>query len=507
MELETVRDFIDFNSDKKPNLDFITCPNTKKKISNKSLKKNLEKINYYLSVEKKQKKNSLICTLTENSLSGIQIMLGIMYSGMIQVPLNLVAGEDQLGYIIEHSESKILFSTKSNLDLAKRIIKKLNSKVELIEIDKDNFIDELKEAKEELQNLNKSNNALLMYTSGTTGKPKGVMLTHDNILNGGKNVLISHQLTTSDKALCVLPLYHINGLIVTVMGPLVSHSSLVLSEKFSATNFWKHIEKFKCTWFSIVPTIVSSLLNKYSKDKFNTLDITSVRFGRSASAALAPETHKNFEEKFKIKMIETMGLTETCAPILSNPPYPHPIKYGSPGIPYGNEVKIFDKKFNEVKRNSIGQICVRGKNVMKEYYKNPIETKKSFYKDWFLTGDLGLMDSEDFVFVKGRIKELIIKGGENISPREIDDVLYQHSDVLEAAAFGDECSHYGETVKAGVVLKDKGSATEEDLINHCSKILGKFKSPENIFFFDELPKGSSGKIQRLKIKNLIKIKK
>jgi len=504
MELETVRDFIDFNSEKNPNLNFITCANTKKKLSNKDLKKNLEKINYYLSVEKNQKKNALICTLTENSLSGIQLMLGIMYSGMIQVPLNLVAGEDQLSYIIDHSESKILFSTKSNLVLAKKIIKKSNSSVELIEIDKDNFIDELNDEKKKSENLKKTNNALLMYTSGTTGKPKGVMLTHDNILNGGKNVLISHELTPLDKALCVLPLYHINGLIVTVMGPLVSHSSLVLSEKFSATNFWKHIEEFKCTWFSIVPTIVSSLLNKYYEIEFKSLNTSSVRFGRSASAALAPETHKNFEEKFKIKMIETMGLTETCAPILSNPPSPNPIKYGSPGIPYGNEVKIFDKKFNEVERNSIGQICVRGKNVMKEYYKNPTETKKSFYNDWLLTGDLGLMDSENFVFVKGRIKELIIKGGENISPREIDDVLYQHPDVLEAAAFGDKCSHYGETVKAGVVLKNKDSVTEDDLINHCSKILGKFKSPESIFFFDELPKGSSGKIQRLKIKDQIK---
>ena len=164
MELETVRDFVDFNSDNNPNLDFITCPITKIKISNKNLKQNLEKINYYLSVEKKQKKNALICTLTENSLSSIQLMLGIMYSGMAQVPLNLVAGEDQLAYIIEHSESKILFSTKSNLDLAKRIIKKSNSDVDLIEIDKDDFVDQLKDQNEKLCDLKKSNNALLMYT-------------------------------------------------------------------------------------------------------------------------------------------------------------------------------------------------------------------------------------------------------------------------------------------------------------------------------------------------------
>ena len=503
MKLDTVRNFINFNYENNPNLEFITCSTSQKKITNKNLKINLEKINYYLSVKKKQKKNSLICTLTENSLSGIQLMLGIMYSGMIQVPLKLVAGEEQLAYIIGHSESKILFSTKLNLNLAKKIIKKSNRNIELIEIDKDNFIDELRERDSDLNNLDKSDNALLMYTSGTTGKPKGVMLTHDNIINGGKNVLVSHQLSKKDKALCVLPLYHINGLIVTVMGPLVSNSSLVLSDRFSASNFWNHIQKFKCTWFSIVPTIVSSLLNKYSKIEFKSLDISSVRFGRSASAALAPKTHKNFEEKFRIKMIETMGLTETCAPILSNPPYPNPIKYGSPGIPYGNEVKIFDENFVESKRNIIGQICVRGKNVMKEYYKNLEETKKSFYKDWFLTGDLGFMDKDNFVFVKGRIKELIIKGGENISPREIDDILYQHPNILEAAAFGVKCSHYGEKIEAGVVLKIKEISTEEEIIKHCNNLLGKFKSPDKIYFFNELPKGSSGKIQRLKIQKII----
>jgi len=177
------------------------------------------------------------------------------------------------------------------------------------------------------------------------------MLSHENILAGGKNVQISHELKSKDKALCVLPLYHINGLIVTVIGPLVSQSSLVICEKFSTTNFWKYISKFKCTWFSVVPTIISSLLNKYSYDEINSLDLSFVRFGRSASAALAPETHKNFEQKFKIKMIETMGLTETCAPILSNPLPPKKNKYGSPGISYGNEVIIVDSKFKEIYSN------------------------------------------------------------------------------------------------------------------------------------------------------------
>jgi len=329
------------------------------------------------------------------------------------------------------------------------------------------------------------------------------MLSHNNILAGGKNVSLSHNIKTNDRALCVLPLIHINGAIVTIIGPLVSQSSLVLCERFSVTYFWKFISKFKCTWFRVVHTIISALLIIFSENEIKGLDLSSLRFGRSASAALAPETHKKFEEKFKTTMIETMGLTETCAPILSNPLPPGKIKYGSPGIPYGNKVKIVDKKLEDVTRNTIGQICVKGQNVMKEYYKNPEETKKSFIDDWFLTGDLGFMDEENYVFVQGRIKELIIKGGENISPREIDDVLYKHPSVIEAAAFAVPCSHYGEKIEAGVVLNNKKSFKEEDLIIHCKQFLGDFKSPSKIHFLKEMPKGSSGKIQRFKIKSLI----
>jgi len=312
--LNTIRKYIEFNAKENPQFDFVSCPHTNNKISNKQLKINLDKINFYLVNKKKQKKNSIICTLIENSLSSIQLMLGIMYSGMIQVPLNLIAGEEQLSYIINHSESKIIFASSSNLDLAKKIVNKISSDIEIIEINKDNFVEKIDNEFEIIkENTNYNDNALLMYTSGTTGKPKGVMLSHENILSGGKNVQISHELKSKDKALCVLPLYHINGLIVTVIGPLVSQSSLVICEKFSTTNFWKYISKFKCTWFSVVPTIVSSLLNKYSYDEISSLDLSFVRFGRSASAALAPETHNNFEQKFKIKMIETMGLTESCA--------------------------------------------------------------------------------------------------------------------------------------------------------------------------------------------------
>jgi len=477
--LKTVRDYIKFNESQKPKDHFVICPYTNINISNENFRKNLDKINYYLTVQKKQKKSSILCTLIENSLSSVQLMLGIMYSGMIQVPLNIVAGEEQLSYVVNHSAAKIIFVSSKYLNLAQKITANIPHDIEIIEINKDSFVDQLENTHKAIEvDIDQHDPAFLIYTSGTTGKPKGVMLSHSNILAGGKNVMLSHKINTNDRALCVLPLFHINGAIVTIMGPLVSQSSLVLCERFSVTNFWKYISKFKCTWFSVVPTIISSLLNKYSYDEINSLDLSFVRFGRSASSALAPETHKNFEQKFKIKMIETLGLTESCAPILSNPLPPKKNKYGSSGIPYGNEVIIVDSKFKEISRNTVGQICVRGKNVMKGYYKNLEETKKSFYKDWFLTGDLGFMDEESYVFVKGRAKELIIKGGENISPREIDDVLYQHPAVLEAAAFATKCEHYGEKIEAGIVLKKTHKAMENELIKHCENLIGKFKSPD-----------------------------
>ena len=502
-DLKTVKDYIQFSNQKNPEKSFIICPQTKIEITNNALHTNVKKIHYLLR-SKKQKKGSVICTLIENSLSSVQLMLGIMSAGLIHTPLNLIAGEDQLSYIVDHSDTNIIFASEGQYQLAKKISLNCNRKIEIIKINKDTYVENLdNNFEEEEENIEENDPALLMYTSGTTGKPKGVILSHKNIISGGHNVRISHELNHLDKALCVLPLFHINGLIVTVLGPLVSQSSVVLCERFSVTNFWIFLSQFKCTWFSVVPTIISALLNKHVEDEFKKLDLTNVRFGRSASSALAPETHKKFEEKFNIIMIETMGLTETCAPILSNPLPPGKIKHGSPGLAYGNEVKILDSNFKEVEINTIGQICVKGMNVMKEYYKNPEETKKSFHNDWLLTGDLGLMDEDNYVFVRGRIKELIIKGGENISPREIDDVLYQHKDVVEAAAFAMPCEHYGEKIEAGVVLKEGSNITSDKLIEHCKTLIGEFKSPSKIHFLNELPKGPSGKIQRFKIKNLI----
>jgi len=330
------------------------------------------------------------------------------------------------------------------------------------------------------------------------------VLNHKNMVSGGLYTTMAHELTCEDRALCSLPLYHINGEVVTAVAPLVSGGSVVMPYKFSTSNFWEYISKYGCSWFSVVPTIISYLTNS-TEIEGKGYDISRLRFGRSASSALPPSLHKAFEEKFGVSIVETMGLTETAAPVFSNPMEPSRRKYGSPGRPVGNIAKIVDLEGREVPCRTEGEIMIKGDNVMKGYYKAPDKTAEALTPDgWLHTGDYGYMDEDDFVFVTGRIKELIIKGGENIAPREIDEALYKHPGVLEAAAVGIPDDVYGEEIAACIVLKEEFSATEDDMMLYCMECLGKFKCPKTIKIMEELPKGPSGKIQRLKLVDLFK---
>jgi long-chain acyl-CoA synthetase len=215
-----------------------------------------------------------------------------------------------------------------------------------------------------------------------------------------------------------------------------------------------------------------------------------VRFGRSASAPLPPPLHRVFEEKFGLSIIETFGMTETCGPCFANPLDKAKRKYGSVGLPVGNSAKV----------SEIGELMVKGDNVLREYYRDPEETAKALDANgWLRTGDLGYCDAEGYYFVTGRLKELIIKGGENIAPREIDDALYKHPAVLEAAAVGIPDAQYGQEILAAVVLKPGTNASEQELRAFCEKELGRYKTPKLFRFLEELPKGPSGKVQRMKL--------
>ena len=309
---------------------------------------------------------------------------------------------------------------------------------------------------------------------------------------------MAHELTPSDRAMCVLPIYHINGLCVTIMGPLVSGGSAVVCERFSTSQFWNQCRDHEATWFSVVPSLISYLVHGDAEPDRTVRE--RIRFGRSASSALAPDVQNSFESRFGIPIIETMGLTEASAQILSNPMPPGVRKPGSPGIAYGNDVTILSSELTPLPPGEVGEIAVRGPNVMRGYFKDPVATAESLTDDrWLRTGDLGSIDDDGYVYVTGRLKELIIKGGENIAPREVDEALYSHPDVIEAAAFPRACERYGERVEAAVRLREGTQVSADQLVELCKNRLGAFKSPDRIFLLDELPKGPSGKIQRMKI--------
>jgi acyl-CoA synthetase (AMP-forming)/AMP-acid ligase II len=503
--MRTIRHFIDDRAKQRPNKIYMIAPEAKLILSYGQLKEDSVSFGKHL-LKRGLSKGDKISFMMENGYHSNKIFLGIMYSGFVIAPLNLKAQPSQLEYVLDHSDTKLVFSTQKQRSRLETAIKKVKRDIELIQVDND--AEAIFPVDEDLggfalPKVTEEDDALLLYTSGTTGTPKGVILSHKNMVAGGQYTTIAHELTPEDRALCSLPLYHINGEVVTSIAPLVSGGSVVMPHKFSTSNFWELISEYRCTWFSVVPTIVSylcSATNLEGKD----LNLDQLRFGRSASSALAPSLHQTFEEKFKVPIIETMGLTETAAPVLSNPMDPLKRKYGSSGIAVGNEIKIIGKDGNEVPRGIEGEIMIRGDNVMKVYYKAPDKTEEALQPDgWFHTGDLGHMDDDGFVFVTGRIKELIIKGGENIAPREIDEVMYQHPAVLEAATVGIPDEHYGEEIMCCYVLKPDSTCTEEELREHCLEHLGEFKTPKVIKLMNELPKGPSGKIQRLKLREIV----
>ena len=431
-----------------------------------------------------------VAILHPNGRAGVIAFFAAVYGGFRATMINLAAGPDAIAYALDHCGARVaLVHEEVNILFEQTRPRGLQR-----------LTPEPAESTVSLHPVTAGDDALLMYTSGTPGRPKGVVHSHASLLAGGWTTAMAHGLSATDRGFCVLPVCHINGLCVSMMGALISGGSIAMSAKFSATRFWEQIGETESTWFSVVPTIVSHLLHGTAGPDAESR--ARLRFGRSASSALAPEVHAAFEKRFSLPLIETMGLTETAAQILSNPMPPGVRRIGSPGVAWGNEVCILRPDQRPCPPGTQGEIAVRGPNVMRGYLNDPEATADAFAGDWLRSGDLGRQDEDGYVFVTGRIKELIIKGGENIAPREIDEALYAHSDVIEAAAFPRPCTVYGERVEAAVRVRDGSDLTDQMLIEICVKRLGRFKAPDRVFFLPELPKGPSGKIQRLRLRDI-----
>ncbi len=334
--------------------------------------------------------------------------------------------------------------------------------------------------------------ALVLHTSGSTGRPKRVPLRHRNLAASTATIARTYALSPADVSLCLMPLFHVHGLMASTMATLLTGGTVVALARFQAMAFWRTVRDCGVTWYSAVPTIHELILTRKGGGP-------PLRFVRSCSAALAPALMRRMEEYFNAPVLEAYGMTEASHQMASNPLPPAPRKAGSVGPATGLRISIRDEAGRETPRGKAGEVCIDGPGVIREYENNAEATAKAFFGEWFRTGDQGILDEDGYLRLTGRIKELIIRGGENIAPREIDEVLLGHPAVAEAVCFGVPHATWGEEVEAAVVLRPEVPADEAELIRFCRGALADFKCPKRIHMVASIPRTATGKIQRLNV--------
>jgi acyl-CoA synthetase (AMP-forming)/AMP-acid ligase II len=335
--------------------------------------------------------------------------------------------------------------------------------------------------------------ALILHTSGSTGRPKRVPLTHANLTISAGNVARSYELGPDDVSLCVMPLFHVHGLVASTLATLATGGTVVVPGKFNPLSFWRVARDYGATWYSAVPTLHQLLLARAEAGS-RPPGSEKLRFIRSCSAALPPQVMHDLEAAFGAPVLEAYGMTEAAHQMASNPLPPGDRVPGSVGPGTDVRISIMDEQGRHLAAGERGEVVIQGPNVTSGYENNPEANASSFTDGWFRTGDQGFLDERGYLTLVGRLKELINRGGEKISPREIDEVLLAHPLVAEAVCFGVPHPTWGEEVAAAVVLKE--SATESDLLAYCRERLAEYKRPKQIHITEAIPRTATGKIQR-----------
>ena len=338
--------------------------------------------------------------------------------------------------------------------------------------------------------------ALLLHTSGTTSRPKLVPLAQRNIMASARHIGATLALTAADRCLNIMPLFHIHGLIGAVLSSLAAGGSVFCTPGFNALKFFGWLEEAAPTWYSAVPTMHQTILARAERNR-EIIGRRKLRFIRSSSASLPPPVMAELEQTFGCPVIESYGMTEASHQMTSNPLPPRPRKPGTVGPAAGPEVAVVDEAGRPVPAGATGEVVIRGPNVTAGYVANPAANASAFTAGWFRTGDQGVLDAEGYLTITGRLKELINRGGEKISPREVDDLLMTHPAVAQAVTFALPHDKLGEEVAAAIVLREGRSATERELRDFVSARLADFKVPRKVVFLAEIPKGATGKLQRI----------
>lgn len=345
--------------------------------------------------------------------------------------------------------------------------------------------------------------AMILHTSGTTSRPKRVPIRHRNLVASVNNIITAYKFSPDDTTICLMPLFHIHGLVGCLLATFASGGKLVCPQGFNALEFWKLVATYKPTWYSAAPTMHQAILTRASRNE-EILKASKFRFIRSSSAAMPAVIIEQLETTLKTPVIEAYSMTEAAHLICTNPLPPEMRKPESVGYGFGVEIAIMDEAGNLLETGELGEVVIKGLNVVDGYENNPEANEKAFKDGWFRTGDQGIIDEDGYLRLTGRLKELINRGGEKISPLEVDDILLRHPAVLEALAFAVPHKMLGEDIHAAVVLKDK-SVSEQEIKAYCADHLADFKVPRHFHIVEELPKGASGKLQRLNMATFLNL--
>ena len=428
-----------------------------------------------------------------NSAEAVVLFLAAAATGTA-APLNPAYKVDEFAFYLEDTRAKVLLVPPGDSAGAREALRDRGA---VIEAGFDGssslrFGPDIRGARPALAAPDDDDVALVLHTSGTTSRPKMVPLRHRNLTASVANIVASYRLCAGDVSLCVMPLFHVHGLVASTLAALGSGGTVVIPQRFSPFEFWGLVRKHRVTWYSAVPTIHQMLVGRATQRRSARAD--SLRFARSCSSALSPQLMRQVEDLLGVPMLEAYGMTEASHQMASNPLPPAERRPGSVGPGTGVQIAILGEQCDPLPPGMTGEVAVRGPNVMAGYEANPTATQEAFCDDWFRTGDQGTLDEAGYLTLQGRIKELIIRGGEKIAPREIDEVLMRHPAVAEAVTFGVPHQSWGEEVAAAVVLK--GEVRKKELADFCRQHLADFKVPRQFFFVTDIPRTATGKIQR-----------
>ncbi len=430
--------------------------------------------------------------------NGLEMIVSFLAASTVgtAAPLNPAYTRDEFKFYLEDTAARGLIVPRSGADEARAAAREINVAVIDCAIDENGQLqlssqEALKEGSGD-DAKGREDIALILHTSGTTSRPKRVPLAHQNLITSARNVADTYQLSASDVSLCVMPLFHVHGLVASTLATFATGGTVVVPTKFNPLSFWATIREHGATWYSAVPTIHQVLVARSKGTRPSGAE--QLRFIRSCSASLAPQLMSDMEATFGAPVLEAYGMTEAAHQMASNPLPPAARKPGSVGCGTNVEIAILDEAGRQLPPQTVGEVSIKGPNIFAGYEGNAEANAESFSNGWFRTGDQGQLDSDGYLALVGRIKELINRGGEKISPREIDEALLTHPSVTEACCFGIPDRVYGEDVAAAVVLRD--SATEKDLIDYCRARLAEFKCPKTIYIMETIPRTATGKIQR-----------